>query len=98
MNFVAWLRSKNITTHTVAALALAAAGAITFDPQVQQILVALLKGHPTLVADIVLIAGVIAKYSQSSSPSGTLANARAVKDAPNAPTSAQVDAADTAIK
>ena len=94
---VAWLKSKNWTTHAVLALALPAAGIITFDPQAQQLLVDLLKSHPALAADIILLAGVIAKYSHSSSQAGTLANARNIEATKSIP-SAKIDAADVAIK
>ena len=92
---ISWFKSKNITAHMVFGLATATAAAITFDPQVQQFLVAVLKGHPALVADILLAAGVIAKYSHSSSPAGTLATARVINASPDAPTSTEVDAATT---
>ena len=93
--FVAWLRSKNWTAHTIFALAATAAGIIASDQQVQQFLGDLLKAHPAAAAQIVALAVIIAKYSRSSSDAGTLAKARAVNDAPNAPTTAEVNAADT---
>lgn len=98
VNVIAWLRSKNITTHAVAGFLVVIATIITTDPQVQQLLIALLKAHPAIVADVVLVAGIIAKYSLSSSPAGTLATARDIKASPDTPTRAQVDAADTSIK
>jgi len=91
--FIAWLKSKNITTHTIAALGISAAGLITFDPQVQQFVLTLLKAHPALAGDIIILAGIVAKYSHSSSPAGTVANAKAIMALPNAPTAAQVDSA-----
>jgi hypothetical protein len=94
---VAWLKSKNWTAHTVFALALPAAGIITFNPQAQQLLVDLLKTHPAFAADIILLAGVIAKYSHSSSLAGTLATARNIEAATSIPT-AKIDAADTTTK
>lgn len=95
MNFIAWLKSKNVTTHTVGALCITLAGLITLDPQVRDFLLLLFKAHPALGSDIVLLAAIIAKYSHSSSPAGTLATARAIQSAPDAPTSAAVDAATT---
>ena len=92
-NLVAWLRSKNFTAHTVAALCIAAATLITTDPQVQQVLVSLFREHPAALADITLLAGLIFKYTRSSSDAGTMATARDIKASGNAPTSAEVDAA-----
>ena len=50
-----------------------------------------------LAGDIIILAGIVAKYSHSSSPAGTVANAKAIMAQPNAPTAAQVDSA-TATK
>ena len=91
---IAWFRSKNITAHTVAALCIAAATLITTDPQVQQILVGLFKNHPAALADITLLAGLILKYTHSSSAAGTVANAKNILGNGNAPTAAEVDAAN----
>ena len=96
--FIAWLKSKNWTAHTVAAFCISAAIFISSDSQAQQFLLDLLKAHPALAADVILLAGLIAKYSHSSSPAGTLAGARAVMDEPNTPTPAQVNAADPKIQ
>ncbi len=95
---LAWLRSKNWTAHTVFVLAVTAAGIITGDPDVQQLLVTLLKAHPVAASNIILLACVIAKYTHSSSPAGTMATARTIQAAPNTPTTAQVNAADTKIQ
>lgn len=94
-NIVAWFKSKNISTHTVAALCIAAATLITTDSQVQQILIELFKNHPAALADVTLLAGLILKYTHSSSPAGTLATARTITSSGDAPTAAQVDAATT---
>ena len=92
-SIAAWFRSKNITTHTVGAAVFGLAGIIATDRQVQQYVVQLFVAHPALAAQIIGGAVIIAKYSHSSSPAGTLATARAINDSPNAPTRAQVDAA-----
>ena len=73
---IAWFKSKNITTHAIAAFCISAAVFITSDPQAQQYLLELLKAHPALATDIVLMAGLIAKYSHSSSSAGTVANGK----------------------
>ena len=95
---VAWLKSKNITAHTVCAVLIAAAGIIASDSQVQDFLGNLLKAHPAAAAQIVALAVIVAKYSHSSSPAGRMATARAIAANGNTPTAAQVDAADVAIK
>ena len=95
---IAWFKSKNITAHTVAAFLLAAAGLIASDQQVQDFIVAMFKAHPALGSEIVAGALIIAKYSRSSSAAGTVARSRAILSNGNAPTAAQVDAADPAIK
>ena len=91
----AWFASKNLTTHWLAAMALALAGVITTDPQVRDLLTKLFQSHPSIAADIILAAGIIAKYSRSSSAAGTVANAKAIMSNGNAPTAAQIDAATT---
>lgn len=89
---VAWFKSKSSTSHKLAFAAVALATLITSDAQFREFLVILMQAHPTLAADIILFAGIIAKYSHSSSPAGTLATARAIQASPDAPTSSQVDA------
>lgn len=93
MNIATWLRSKNITSHTVAAFALSAAALITTNQQVQQFVLALFKAHPAVGADIVLLAGIILKYSHSSSDEGTLATAQTIKVSRGDLTAADIDAA-----
>lgn|SRR5208283_1745283 len=95
---IAWLKSKNITAHAIAAALITAATIIATDSQVQDFLANLLKAHPAIAAQIVALAVIIAKYNHSSSAAGTLARARAITANGDAPTAAQVDAADTSIK
>lgn len=92
---LAWFKSKSISTHSFAVVAILIAGLITGDPQVRDFVTALFQAHPTLGADIVLLAALIAKYTQSSSPAGTIATARQIIAAPDTPTQKEVDAADT---
>lgn len=94
----AWFKSKNLTAHTICAFLIAAAGIIASDQQVQDFVVALFKAHPALGSEIVAVALIIAKYSHSSSPAGTVANARNILANGSAPTAKQVDAADTKIQ
>ena len=91
----AWFRSKNITAHTVAVAAIAAATAITTDEQVRSFLVGVFQQHPKIASAIIGAAVIILKYSHSSSPAGTVANAESVLAAPNPPTATAVQAAQT---
>ena len=103
--FIAWMKSKNITTNTVGASLVAFAFAYNFSPELQKQVATLFVGHPVVItkigiitSDIVILVGLWAKYSHSSSAAGTVARSRAILANGNAPTAAQVDAADTAIK
>jgi hypothetical protein len=99
-NITAWFRSKNITTHAVwialFGLAVTYDSSSTFRDQVGLLFV----GHPVVVtkigaiaSNIVILAGIWAKLSHSSSPAGIVAASRAVLKSPDAPTAEQVDAA-----
>ena len=92
---LAWLRSKNITSHTIAAALAVIAGLIVKDEQVRDFLISSLVAHPKIAAGIVSAAGIWFKYSHSSSPAGAVAQAKQVLTSPDAPTSSQVDAATT---
>ena len=103
--FVAWMRSKNITTHSVGAAIVAAAFAYDRSPQLRDYIGTLLVGYPVVVTKIGVLAanivgGVILwrNYSHSSNAAGILACARTVNDGPNTPTTAQIDAADTKMQ
>jgi hypothetical protein len=96
---VAWLKSKNITTHTIGVAAGLAMLAISDNAWgCRDLLLKLFHDHPSLGADIVLISGAFAAYKRSSSNAGAVAVAKVVMDSPNAPTSAAIDAANTATK
>jgi hypothetical protein len=96
---IAWLKSKNVTSHTVAAISISAATLITTDQQARDFVQVLFKAHPSVIPDILLIAGIILKYSHSSSPAGAIVAGGKALDAPNAPTPLQIAAADpTSIK
>jgi hypothetical protein len=82
---IAWFRSKNITSHTIAALAIAAAGLITTDQQVRDFIIQSLQAHPKIAADIVLAASIILKYSRNSSPTGAATNVAVDKATANPP-------------
>ena len=92
---VAWFRSKNVTSHSIAVAAVAIATLYSTDDQFRNFVIALFQNHPKILADITLAVGIILKYMHSSSPAGTVASAQGVMDAPNPPTQAAVNAADT---
>lgn len=97
---LAWLKSKNVTSHTIAAAAIALATLITSDEQARDFMLKLFVAHPSVVPDIMLIAGVILKYSHSSSPAGTIAKAQVIEATPipPPPTQAEVEAAKPTTK
>jgi hypothetical protein len=90
----AWLKGKNVTSHTVAVVAIGAATLITTDQQVRNFLISILSAHPKALADISLLAAIILKYSHSSSPAGTVATAGQLLASPAAPTIEEVVAAE----
>src|SRR5665213_1393175 len=92
---LAWLKSKNWTANTIAVAAIGVAGAITYDPQVRNFLIDLFKNHPAIMGDIIAVAGIVLKYTHSSSPAGTVANAESILAAPKPPTQAAVQTAQT---
>lgn len=88
--FVTWIKSKNWHTHAVLALALSVAGVVARDHQAQQFVINLFASHPAWASQIVLFAVVIAKYTHSSSPAGTVATATALLDKSNATAQATI--------
>jgi hypothetical protein len=95
---LAWIRSKNITAHSIAAIGVIVATLITSDQTVRNFVLELFEKHPAIGTDIVVFAGIIIKYSNSSSAAGTVAVAKVILDSPNPPTKAAVEAADTTLK
>lgn len=92
---LAWLKSKNITSHSVAVAVASAAALIMSDEQVRSWITGAFVDHPKIATGIISAAGIILKYSHSSSPAGTMAQARQVLTSPDAPTAKQVDDATT---
>lgn len=90
---VAWFRSKNITAHSVAVLAIGAATLYTTDEQFRDFVISAFQNHPKILADITFAVGIILKYSHSSSNAGTVANAITIQSSPNPPTATAVQAA-----
>lgn len=68
--FFAWLKSKNVNSHTVAVVVIAAATAFTTDTDVRNYVLGLLQNHPKIVANLTALAAIILKYSHSSKPEG----------------------------
>jgi hypothetical protein len=91
---MAWLKSKNLTSHSIAAAAIALATLITTDQQVRDFLISTFQQHPKIGTGIVTLAGIILKYSHSSSAAGTVATAQHIELSPNPPTPAEVAAAN----
>lgn len=75
---LSWLKSKNLNAHATVAVILALAGLISGDPTVQTILANLFKNHPEQVTLIIAIAGVILRYSKSSTAASTVSQAQAL--------------------
>lgn len=69
-----WLKSKNITSHTIVAVLVAGATLITTDEQVRSLLVGMFINHPKVVTDLTIIAGIVLKYSRDSSTRGAALN------------------------
>ena len=101
-NFIAWLRSKNVTTHTIGVAIITFAFAYDSYAPLRDYIGTIFTGYPVVVTRIgELAANIVAgvtlwrNYSHSSSPAGTLATARTIQASPDAPTAAAVDAATT---
>jgi hypothetical protein len=90
---IAWFKSKNINSHAIAASAIALSTLVMTDETVRNFVLGLFQQHPKIGTGIVTLAGIILKYSHSSSPAGAVAQARQVLDSPDAPSAKAVDAA-----
>lgn len=62
---IAWLKSKNITSHAVVAGIVVLATALTTDTQVRDFFIEQFQSHPKIVAFVISLAGIIFKYSTS---------------------------------
>lgn len=95
---IAWLKSKNLTAHSIAVAAVAVATLYSSDQQFRDFVLMSFQNHPKVLADIALAVGIILKYSHSSSPAGTVAAAQTIEASGNAPAQSAVDAAKPSIK
>ena len=98
--FLAWLKSKNLTTHSVGLAIIGFAVAYDSTPALQNYISSIFVGHEAVVTTLGkictnIVAGVTLwrNYSHSTSPAGAVARAKSVLDSPDAPTAKAVDAA-----
>jgi choline kinase len=103
--FPSWLRSKNITTHTVGAAIVGFAIVYNSSPDVRNYIGTLLVGYPVVVTKIgVLAADIVAgvtlwrNYAHSSTAAGIVARSNAIMAGNNPPTKIQVLAATPPAK
>jgi hypothetical protein len=89
---LAWLKSKNASSHSIAAGAVVIAGIIMTDEKVRDFVLALFAKHPDVGTAIVTIAGIIFKYSSSRTPAAIVGAAQQIQVAPNPPSQTEVDA------
>lgn len=90
----AWLRSKNISAHSIAALLTTLAFIVVSDGEVRDFILKLFATHPKIGTTIIAVAGIVFKYSHSSSPAGAVAHAKEIMMSDKKPTTEQVLAAD----
>lgn len=64
--FLAWLKTRNISSHTVAMAVIGMSGLIVSDQQVRDFLIKTLAHHPDVATAVIGMAGIIFKYSQPS--------------------------------
>ena len=95
-----WVKSKNITTHTVGAAIVTFAFVYDSSPTVRNYIGTTLTGFPVVVTNLgVLCTNIVAgvtlwrNYSHPSSPAGTMVQAEIIANSPNPPTKAEVNAA-----
>jgi len=69
--FLAWLKTKNINSHAVAAVIVAMATALVTDQQVRDFVISLFQTHPKIVSILISAAGIIFKYSHSAAAPDT---------------------------
>ena|SRR3569833_147130 len=69
---VKWLRSRNITSHTVAGVITLIAFTYISDTEVRSYVTELLQNHPKIIAFITWVFVMWLKYSNAHSPIGTL--------------------------
>ena len=103
--FLAWLKSKNITTHTIGVAIITFAFTYDSSPELRNYIGTVFVGYPVVVTKLgILVANIVAgvtlwrNFSHSSSPAGILAKAQDIALTPNPPTQAAIDAAKPSTK
>jgi hypothetical protein len=91
---VAWLKSKNITSHVIAGLITTLSTGFAFDPTFRGAVGMLFVNYPRTLASLGAVLTIWLKYSHSSSEVGTVARAQNILQSPNPPTQTEVDAAN----
>ncbi len=95
----AWINSKGGFSHVIAVLFAGGIAAYAGVPAFHDLALKVYNALPSTVEEsIIAVIGLYAWYHHASSPAGTLARARSITSNGNAPTAAEVDAADVAIK
>jgi len=92
----AWFNAHSLSTKVIIAGILALAPVVAYNTTVQAQLAIIFKSNPQIVSVIVALATIILTIYSPKSDAGVLAHANAIKDQPDAPTAAQVDAATQA--
>jgi hypothetical protein len=93
---LAWLKSKNWSTHAIGAGLVTIFTIISTSQQAQQFLVTMFQAHPVIASQIVLLATIVVTYKRSSSPAGTVAQSKAIMASDDPPTATEIKAANTA--
>lgn len=75
---VVWLKSRNISSHTIVVFIIGCATVYTADQQVRDFVISMFKSHPTIPADILALCGIILKYSTAHSSAGILEQANEI--------------------
>ena len=88
---VTWLRSRNITAHSITAASIALAGLIVSDEKVRTFILNLFVQHPKWGSAIVLIAGIIVNNSNPQTAAAKVATAKQVLAQPDAPSAKAVE-------
>jgi hypothetical protein len=91
-DLVAWLKSRNISSHSIAVGAVALCSLIMTDETIRNFVLNLFAEHPKIGTAIVTIAGIILKYSPARTPAAIVGEAQKIVAAPNPPNQTEVNA------
>lgn len=76
---LSWLKSKNITSHSIVVAIIFMAGIVVEDQSVRNFVLQLFQTHPKLGTMLLTLAGIVFKYSRSSTPTSVLEQASVIK-------------------